>query len=602
VTRFAWDGRVFPCMFVSLWTLCTLILAAPARATINYEISFAHPEQHNFRVKVTVPIKDPDVIVALPAWNALYQVRDFSYRVQGSENAIVAVRSQGVELPVNKLDKQTWRLCGCTSFTNQQAVVSFNYEILWDDPGPFNSQLNGHHSFLNLAEILMYVPDRRAEDVEVAFKDVPADWKLITELPAGPNPDSFTASSYDALVDAPVEAGKFVEFDFDSGGAHFRVAVDAREWKKSTLEDSLRRITASELHLMGGPPFKEYTFIFHIGAYSDAGGGGMEHANSTAIGASSQEAAVAIAAHEFFHAWNVKRIRPQSLEPVDYTKEQYTRALWFAEGVTSTYGSYTLERSGIWSKGQFLNDLAEQVCTLDSRPARLWQSVEESSLDTWFDKYDAYNRPDHSISYYNKGQILGVMLDLSIRDTTDNHMSLDDVLRRMNEDYAKQGKFYNDSEGVRTAVEEISGKGYSEFFQHYVSGVSEIPYNDFLGVAGLQLKKESHVSADLGFWPGHAPSGIAVSAVEPGSNAEAAGVQVGDMLLKGNGEEISRNLIRSLVPGQSVKLRIRRDGEEREISYVLGSREDHHCTISDLPGVSPRQLRIRKGLIRESTN
>lgn len=581
--------------------LLVLTLAGPAGATIKYEVSFLHPEQHLLEVTVTIPVEDKDVLAALPAWNALYQVRDFSSRLQDPVVPRPVLGKIRRTYP-KALDKQTWLLCASLPMGLCPREVYFIYKILWDDPGPFNSQLNDHHAFLNLAEVLMYVPDRRGEDVEISFRDMPPGWKSITELAAGPNPNSFIAPSYDALVDAPVEIGKFEEFDFDSSGAHFRVAVDAKEWKESALEDSLRRITASEIQMMGGPPFKEYTFIFHIGSYSEAGGGGMEHANSTAISSSSQEGAVAIAAHEFFHAWNVKRIRPQSLEPVDYTKEQYTRALWFAEGITSTYGSYTLERSGIWSKDQLINDLAEQVCMLDSRPARLWQSVEESSLDTWFDKYDAYNRPDRSISYYNKGQILGVMLDLSIRDATDNHKSLDDVLRRMNEIYAKQGKFYNDSEGVRSVIEETAGKSYEQFFRDYISGVSEIPYNDFLADAGLQLKKETHVSADLGFWPGRAPSGISVAAVESGSNAEAAGVQVGDVLVKLNGEDISRNLIRNLSPGQIVKLRVRRGSEEREISYVLGSREDHRCTIADLPGANARQLRIRDGLFRGTTN
>jgi predicted metalloprotease with PDZ domain len=591
-------GRVRTVLLASL----LLFLPGSAQATIKYEISLAHPDEHSLNVKMTFSAANRDVVAALPAWNALYQVRDFAYRVQSSELVMTSEKGLHTGTAAEKLDKQTWLLCRCRARGDSQKEISFSYRIQWNDPGPFNSQLNNHHAFLNFAEVLMYLPDRRADDVEVTFTDVPPDWRLIAELPGGPNPNSFTAPSYDALVDAPVEAGKFEEFDFDSGGAHFRVAVDAKEWKKSALEDSLRHITAYEMQSMGGPPFKEYTFIFHIGPYSEAGGGGMEHANSTAIGSSSQDGAVAIAAHEFFHAWNVKRIRPQSLEPVDYTKEQFTRALWFAEGITSTYGSYTLERSGIWSKDQFLNDLAEQVCMLDSRPARLWQSVEESSLDTWFEKYDAYNRPDRSISYYNKGQILGVMLDLSIRDATDNHKSLDDVLRRMNDVYAKQGKFYNDSGGIRSVIEEITGKSYDQFFRDYISGVREIPYNEFLAAAGLQLKQETHVSADLGFWPGRAPSGIAVSVIEPGSNAEAAGVQVGDVLLKINGEEVSRSLIRNLSPGQSVKLRIRRGGEEREISYVLGSREDHQCTIADLHGASPRQLRIRDGLIHGTTN
>jgi predicted metalloprotease with PDZ domain len=224
----------------------------------------------------------------------------------------------------------------------------------------------------------------------------------------------------------------------------------------------------------------------------------MEHANSTVIAAETIDGAATVAAHEFFHVWNVKRIRPQSLEPVDYTKEQYTRALWFAEGVTDTYAAYTLERTGLYSKDQFYANLAEQIATVESRPAHVWQSAEESSLDAWFEKYDGYSVPGRSISYYDKGQILGVLLDLAIRDATDNHKSLDDVLRRMNDEYARQGKFYNDSQGIRAAVEEVSGKSFEDFFRCYVSGVDPIPYNEFLGIAGLELKTGSAQGADPG--------------------------------------------------------------------------------------------------------
>src|SRR5262249_52888416 len=163
-----------------------------------------------------------------------------------------------------------------------------------------------------------------------------------------------------------------------------------------------------------------------------------EHANSTAIWARSQEGLIALAAHEFFHLWNVKRIRPASLTPVDYTHEQYTRALWFAEGVTNTYGSYTLVRTQLWDKAQFYVDLSQQISELETRPANGWQSAEESSLDAWLEKYPLYNRPQESVSYYAKGQILGFLLDILIRDRTNNERSLDDVMRTMNMDFAKQ--------------------------------------------------------------------------------------------------------------------------------------------------------------------
>jgi predicted metalloprotease with PDZ domain len=537
--------------------------------------------------------------VALPAWNALYQVRDFAYRVR-DVRVSRAANGESAAIPY-KLDKQTWRIPASAAV---QGSIEIEYSILWDESGPFSSQLNVRHAFVNFAEILMYVPDRRAEDVAVKFADIPSDWRSIAQLPAGHAPNSFTAETYDKLVDAPVEIGKFEEFEFDNGGAHFRVVVDSRDWNRATLEDSLKRITGYELKLMGGPPFKEYTFFFHIGTYPDAGGGGMEHANSTAIGGSSVEMVTAIGAHEFFHVWNVKRIRPQSLDPVDYTKEQYSRALWFAEGVTSTYGSFTLERSGIWSKDQWYGDLAQQICELQSRPAHKWQSVEESSLDTWFDKYDAYNLPDRSISYYNKGQILGDVLDLAIRDATDNHKSLDDVLRSLNE-AAKQGKFYNESDGIRSDVETVSGQSFGDFFRRYVSGLDEIPYDQFLVHAGLALKSESLQSVDPGFSAGRSPQGPVVVAVTPGTTAQAAGLRVDDILVELNGAPISGRIsawMRARAPGETVKLKIRRDGQEHEFSFALGSREESHCSVVEVAHPSEKQLRIRAGLLHGTTD
>jgi predicted metalloprotease with PDZ domain len=467
------------------------VAARPASATIAYRVSLENPDQHLFHVEMTIPVEGKEVVTALPAWNTLYQVRDFVYRMRAVSALCPA--STAVPLGVRLLDKDTWRISlkgRCQPGDHNTFEIS--YSIKWDDSGPFNSQLNEHHAFVNLAEILMYVPDRRAEDTSVAFENLPADWRTEAELAPGNTSNSYSATSYDALVDAPVEASEFDEFQFMESGARFRVVVDAARWNKEMLEGALERITRYELKLMGGPPpfdlpSRGYTFFFHIGPYEDQGGGGMEHRNSTAIAATSMEVATAIAAHEFFHVWNVKRIRPRSLEPVDYTKEQYTRALWFAEGVTSCYASFTLERSGVWSKQQFYDDLALQIGELQSRPAHAWQSAEDSSLDAWLEKYDAYNAPDRSISYYDKGQILGVLLDLAIRDATDNQKSLDDVLRRMNDEYAKEGKFYDDSNGVRAAVEEVAGKSFEDFFSRYVSGTAEIPYNDFLAVAGLAL-------------------------------------------------------------------------------------------------------------------
>lgn len=472
----------------ALITFAVLALARPATAEIKYRISLAHPEDHNFRVTVTVPVESANMVAAMPAWNALYQIRDFAYRVRALDVLPETGSEKRAHVP-EELDKQTWLLCRCSAPNDRPRTITFEYSIEWDDPGPFNSQLNEHHAFLNLAEVLMYVPQKRFEPVEVQFEDVPAGWKLMAELRRGPDPDSFVAASYDALVDAPVEAGKFDEFDFDEDGAHFRVAIDSHGYDKKRLGGALQRITDYELHLMSGAPFHEFTFFFHIGPFPEMGGGGMEHADSTAISAETFDDVKNLAAHEFFHAWNVKRIRPQALEPVDYAKEQYTRTLWFAEGVTSTYAAYTLVRTGLWSKAGFYNDLASQINDLQSRPARKWQSVEDSSLDAWLEKYPAYNAPSRSVSYYDKGQILGVMLDLAIRDATDNRKSLDDVMRLMNDEYAKKGKFYDGDSAIEAAVESVAGADFDDFFRRYVKGVDEIPYNKFLAIAGLELKR-----------------------------------------------------------------------------------------------------------------
>jgi predicted metalloprotease with PDZ domain len=586
-----------------------LFFARPAAATIGYHISLKNPEQHLFHVSMEIPAQpaDREITVALPAWNALYQVRDFSYRVR-DVRARNSATTAAAPLPVRMLDKQTWKISLAGNGVGTAAhAATLDYNIEWDDPGPFNSQLNAHHAFLNFAEVLMYVPSRRAEETQVQFDDVPEGWRLAAELPAGAAPNSFVATSYDKLVDAPTEVGKFAEFEFDEAGAHFRVIVDGKEWHRERLESILRDITKYELHLMGGAPFSQYTFFFHFGPYPEVGGGGMEHSNCTAISTSSGDAAASVTAHEFFHAWNVKRIRPQTLEPVDYTKEMYTRALWFAEGVTSTYGDDTLERTGLWTKDQFYSNLSGEIGELDSRPAHRWQSAEEASLNAWLEGYDEYRRPERSISYYNKGEIVGDMLDLAIRDATDNHKSLDDVLRRMYEVYAKQGRFYDDSQGVEAIAEEVAGVKFDDFFRRYVAGTDEIPYDKFFNAAGLELKVERRAAPELGFWPtGHgAGAQVLVSQVVPGSAAETAGLQAGDTLITLNGQPLPRFLpawLRQHEPGQTVTLRVQRDNQDLDLKFELGSIDLNKFTLVEMPDATEKQKRIREGWLKGRTD
>jgi predicted metalloprotease with PDZ domain len=602
------ETRLFRVVLVVLFA--TLAFASNASATIRYTISLAQPDQHIFHVTMQVPNGGRDLIVAMPAWNATYDIRDFAYRVTdvtASSSAGVSAGANPPPLHIEKLDKQTWRISSADADSPENlGSVTIQYDDYWDDPGPFSSQLNSHHAFLNLAEVLFYIPSRRAEESEVTYTNLPPNWRVAEELGSDYVPGGFVAKSYDDLVDAPAEIGAFQEFRFNAGNASYRVVVDGDNWDESDLRSTLDKIVTYETGMMRDVPYKEYTFFFHFGPFSEAGGGGMEHSDCTAIAVPSGGVAPSVAAHEFFHLWNVKRIRPQTLQPVDYTKEMWTRALWFAEGVTSTYASFTMVRTGLWSRQQFYSDLARQFTTLEARPAHLWQSAEESSLDTWLDKYDYYDEPQVSISYYNKGQILGVMLDLAIRDATDNRNSLDDVMRAMDQDYAQRGKFYDDSKGVEQEVEEVSGRSFKNFFANYVTGTKEIPYDKFLNAAGLQTQAQPREIAALGFQVsrgiGQPPQ---ISSVERGSGAEKAGVKTGDVILQFEGQPFGRSAMRFLFqhsPGETVTLRVQRNGAEKGFSFPLAQQTVQTYSISEIPDASARQKRIREGMLRGTTD
>ncbi len=578
--------------------------ACPARATIDYTVSLAHPERHIFGVTMRIPKVRDRVTLQMPAWNALYQIRDFSSHMM----QVTAKDEEGHPLPLSKLDKQTWSVTA-------NGTVTVSYPIFWDEPGPFASQLNPDHAFLNFAMLLLYVPDRRTEDTKVAFDDMPEGWRVAVELDAagvaaGHRSSAYVAPGYDQLVDAPVEIGHFDEYRMQAGGRPIRIVVHGDSGDRSRLVESIKRIVDYDVSLMGGAPFREYLFLFHVG--NNFGGGGMEHMNCTAISADVAAQLPVYSAHEFFHAWNVKRIRPQSLEPVDYTREMWTRSLWFAEGVTNTYEAYGLERTGLWSTQQFYGNLAGEITELQSRPAHRWQSVEQASLDAWYEKYPLYTRPEESISYYNKGQIVGVLLDILMRDRTDNRAGLDDVLRELNEEYAKAGRYYNESEGLRAAMEDVIRKkapladaDLADFFSRYVSGTEEIPYSDFLGRAGWSLRDASQHRATFGFSlnreAGPSPS---VVSVDRESGASEAGLKEGDALIALNGESFPRSperWLRDHEPGDRVTLKVQRGGEEMTFSFPLGRQTDASYQIAEVASPTEKQRRIREGILHGVT-
>ncbi len=382
-----------------------------AASDISYTVSLASPEQHLIDVQVMLPPGSSEHELQMPVWNALYQVRNFSQYI----NWIRAKDRAGKPLAIGELNDSRWRVQG----TSDGCIVE--YQIFVDSPGPFGAQFNSHHAFLNLAQILIYPVDGRNSATTVHFSHVPGDWHIATPMKFADG--AYIAENYDRMVDSPVEIGNFQESDFDEAGGHFRVIFDAdpADYDGSKIVAALHQIVAAATSWMNDRPFDTYTFFYHF-PHGPAGGG-MEHSYSTAIELNADtikqnlDALTSVTAHEFFHLWNVKRIRPQALEPVDYTKENFTRALWFSEGVTSTAEETIRLRAGLIDEKQFLIELGEQITELERRPAHLTQSAEESSLDAWLEGFGYYRRPERSISYYNKGELLGMMLDLAVRDS-----------------------------------------------------------------------------------------------------------------------------------------------------------------------------------------
>jgi predicted metalloprotease with PDZ domain len=582
---------------VALFFLASL--ATGARATIRYSVSLDHPERHVFHVTMQVPDVAGELTVQMASWNALYQIRDFSAHVREVE-----AFAGSEKLLLEKIDKQTWRITG-------KGTITVKYATYWDEPGPFATQLNSEHAFINPAMILLYVPERRSEEVYLGMPDVPLEWgaagaslQLIESMGRARN-FGFGAPNYDAFVDAPIEAAHFDEFELPGTKPPISVVVHGDKGKKKEISDTLRRICSYELKLMDGAPYERYTFIFHIGKAAAGAGGGMEHANSTAISVRSEEDLPNVSAHEFFHLWNVKRIRPATLEPVDYTKEQYTRALWFAEGVTSTYAAYTLVRTQLWSKEQFYFDMSQQISELESRPANHWQSAEESSLDAWFEKYPLYNRPQESVSYYAKGQVLGVLLDILIRERTNNEKSLDDVLRAMNVDFARQNKSYRDSLDVRLTAEKVAGESFGEFFSKYVAHAEPLPYRQVLATAGLELRTTSRKRPVLGFYAERQPGGeLTVQYVDPEGAAAQAGLLAGDVMLNWNGSDPPRNPERWLAsqkPGTKLRLGVQREDKQLSLEFSIGEASEVFYLVAEDSHASERARRIRDGLLRGIT-
>jgi predicted metalloprotease with PDZ domain len=499
----------------------TLALAIPERARaasqdpgapepVLYRLRMPDPASHLFEVEVTAATAGEPVEFQLPAWSpGRYVIYDFAVNVQNAR----ATDAEGHALVVEKTDKQTWRVTPRAS-----GRVTFAYQMFADNLSGTFSQLDERHANYNGASLFVYVVGRKPAPVHLEIEP-PPNWRVVNGATTAADQRRFEFANYDLLIDTPTEiAPDFEVSTFREGSCEYRVVthqLGAPRGDAARYAADVQKIVRAENAVMGVPPdLPRYTFLVHFAPGND-GGDGMEHLASTqivrtrALGeTASYGGALSVTAHEFFHLWNVKRLRPAELGPWDYTRENYTTSLWIAEGITSYYGDLSLERAGFVDEPEFLRMMAGEIAGLQSRPGRLLMSAERSSFDTWL--YLA-TRPLQrtrgsatAIDYYNKGEILGLLLDLEIRGRTGNAKSLDDVMRLMYrrffldapaESYYYKGRGYHAADFL-AAVNEVSGARFDDWFAKYVSGTEELDYGHALAFAGLRLDVKAAGAAE----------------------------------------------------------------------------------------------------------
>jgi predicted metalloprotease with PDZ domain len=460
---------------------------------------------------------------------------------------------------------------------------------------------------LNLGQVLVYPVETRAADCTLQFLNRPAHWKTAIELQAMNS--GWTAASYDRLIDTPVTLAAFEQAEFSLDRARIRIAADgaAGSFDLALLEDTARKVVAAGTRLMGDVPFSSYTIVYR---FSDEDGGGMEYRNGALmyVPANCRRCDLSsLTAHEFFHSWNVKRIRPRSMEPIDFGQPHVTPSLWFAEGVTSTYAQYIRLTAGLITEAEFLAHLTRLVNAYEARPAKLTQSAEESSVEAWLERYPAYGRIDRSVSYYLKGELIGYLLDLVIRERSDNHHSLDDVMRALNRRYAQQGLFFDDTATLQQLASEAAGADLSEEFDTLVRSAKPVDWNRYLGFAAYRLTSTERSRVDVGLDLSNSPGqGVIVAGAVPGSPAEAAGFRRGDQILSIAGKRVTGGSIEVIErlenkDGRKVSVSVERTGARVELSVEPRRISEPVIEIVEAPRPSPSQIRLRQGWLQRKT-
>ncbi|MBB6274487.1 putative metalloprotease with PDZ domain [Pedobacter cryoconitis] len=558
---------------LGLLILLAPALAAKAQIKVNYEVSFREPQAHYTDVKMHIGGLNKEYVdVKMPVWApGSYLIREFSRNVEG-----FAATSGKKLLKTEKLKKNTWRV-----YTSNSNSIDINYSVYAFEISVRTPFIDATHAFLSPTAIFMY-PDNQLA-LSSTVKVIPFEgWtKVSTGLePVAGQKFTYTAKNYDILFDSPIEVGNQEVFEFTAAGVKHEVAMyGGGNYNVERLKTDMAKVVEQATAIYGENPNKHYTFIVHNFL---RGGGGLEHLNSTVLGASRDAYAtekghtdfLGLVAHEYHHLWNVKRLRPVALGPFDYENENYTTDLWIAEGFTAYYENKLLLRAGLISPEEFIGNLTRATSDVINSRGGYVQSAAMSSFDAWI----KYYRPDENsknsgISYYSKGEIVGMLMDLEIAKATKGKASLDNVMKAMYEQCKIKGRGYTDAE-FKAMVEKISGISFTDFWAKYVNGTEKIEYEKYLGYAGIKVKDMAQKDAYLGIATRVTEGHILITAVSRNSAAWVDGLNVNDELIGVDGTYAEpaidkMSVMKQKKVGDIVTFQIRRDGLPKEIKVTL---------------------------------
>lgn len=585
--------------FTTILFFLMILSNAKAQNTTNiqFQISFTEPQAHYVNVQMTIQnIKAKVTTIKMPVWApGSYLVREFSKNVE----ALKINDANGKAVSYLKSSKNSWKI----NTTNSSKLV-INYRVYAFEVSVRTSFVDADQAFLSSPDIFMYVDGQLTQPATVTIIPLAGWEKISTALEAIPaKGNTFYASNFDQLYDCPIEIGNQAVFYFEAAGVTHEVAmVKGGNYNTDRLKTDMAKIVETATAVFGENPNKRYVFIIHNYA---SGGGGLEHKNSTVLGAtrlgytdeSTYKDFLSLVAHEYFHLWNVKRLRPIALGPFDYDKENYTTNLWIAEGFTAYYENLISYRAGITNQPEYITELEKDINAIANQPGNKVQTLSEASFNAWIKYYRPNeNSANSSISYYNKGALIATVLDLTIIHHSQGKYSLDDAMRyAYNLYYKKLNRGYTDAE-FRAVLEKFAGKSLSFIYDNYINGTADIDFNTYLGFAGYHIedKNMGNQTPYLGANAAMVANKLTVKNVARNSAAYIAGLNVNDNIISVNGQATSNlnTLLTDKRVGDVLRFLIDRDGIEKTIEVTLKANPNKKWVINKMDAPNDAQIKV----------